>query len=57
MMMEKKVRPTRVDELADAVADAARSGQRLAIRGGGSKDGIGASEDDATVLVVRNAQT
>jgi glycolate oxidase FAD binding subunit len=35
-------RPTREDELADAVADAARNGATLAITGGGSKAAIGA---------------
>jgi glycolate oxidase FAD binding subunit len=43
-------RPASVADLADAIADAARSGTRLAIRGGGSKDGIGAPVADVTLL-------
>lgn len=37
--------PTREDEIADAVADAVRTGARLAIRGGGSKAAIGAATE------------
>ena len=44
------LRPARVDELADAIADAAHAGAKLAIRGGGSKSRIGGSDGDATVL-------
>ena len=44
------LRPTLADELVDAVADAARSGVRLDIRGGGSKAGVGAPTPDAAVL-------
>jgi len=39
------VRPTSVDELRDAVMEAARDGRRLEIRGGGSKTAIGAPRD------------
>ncbi|GLV24543.1 glycolate oxidase subunit GlcE [Sphingobium sp. Cam5-1] len=41
-MMEQPSLPTREDELADVIADAAREGVRLAITGGGSKSGFGA---------------
>jgi len=46
----KSVKPTRADELADAIASAARSSERLAIRGGGSKDDIGRPVRAAAVL-------
>ena len=49
-MSGKIFRPTRVDELAEAIAAAAHNGQKVAIRGGGSKSPIGGSDGDATVL-------
>jgi glycolate oxidase FAD binding subunit len=39
------LRPTTAQELCDAVADAAASGRRLEIRGGGSKAAIGAPRE------------
>jgi glycolate oxidase FAD binding subunit len=39
------VRPTTLDELQDAIADAGRTGARLEIRGGGSKADIGAPRE------------
>jgi len=39
------LRPTTIDELRDAVADAARTGAKLEIRGGGSKADIGAPRE------------
>jgi glycolate oxidase FAD binding subunit len=48
-MVETVVRPTCSRELADAICEAANSGARLSIRGGGSKDGIG-DRVDATTL-------
>jgi glycolate oxidase FAD binding subunit len=43
------LRPTSVDELQDAVADAARAGAKLEIRGGGSKADIGAPREAAVL--------
>jgi glycolate oxidase FAD binding subunit len=37
--------PTREDELADAIADAVRTGERIELRGGGSKAAVGAPRD------------
>lgn len=48
--MAAAIRPTREDELVDTIADAVRSGARIAVRGGGSKDGIGAPAPDAVTL-------
>jgi glycolate oxidase FAD binding subunit len=42
---------TREDELADAIADAVRTGERIELRGGGSKAAVGAPRD-ARVLGV-----
>lgn len=44
------IHPGSADEVAEAVATAAARGERLTIRGGGSKDGVGAPNDDAVVL-------
>jgi glycolate oxidase FAD binding subunit len=44
------LRPRDAAELCAAVADAAASGTRLAIRGGGSKDGIGGSVEESVRL-------
>ena len=41
------LRPTTIDDLQDAVADAARTGAKLEIRGGGSKADIGAPREAA----------
>jgi glycolate oxidase FAD binding subunit len=46
----KTLRPTRIDELSDVIADAVRNGERLAIRGGASKRDIGRSEAQVTAL-------
>jgi glycolate oxidase FAD binding subunit len=46
----KTQRPTRIDELFAVIADALRNGERLAIRGGGSKRDIGCPEEQATIL-------
>jgi glycolate oxidase FAD binding subunit len=42
--------PTSVDELAGIVTGAASDGRRLTLRGGGSKNAIGAPETDAAVV-------
>jgi glycolate oxidase FAD binding subunit len=47
------VSPTSETELCDAVTAAADAGTRLRIRGGGSKDGIGAPSDDVAILDMR----
>ena len=44
------IRPLREDELVDAIADAARSGARLAIAGGGSKRAVGCPSPAANML-------
>lgn len=44
--------PTSVDELSDAIADAARAGTPIEIRGGGTKAAIGAPRD-AAILDMR----
>jgi glycolate oxidase FAD binding subunit len=44
------LRPTDADELAGIVTAAAGTGQRLELRGGGSKAAIGAPEHDATIV-------
>jgi glycolate oxidase FAD binding subunit len=43
------IRPTTEDDLKDAIADAARAGARLEIRGSGSKAGIGAPREAAVL--------
>ena len=45
-----RLRPGSVDDLRDAIADAARTGATLAIRGGASKDGVGRPEPLAQTL-------
>jgi glycolate oxidase FAD binding subunit len=45
--------PTTTDDLRDAIADATRSGIRLAIRGGGSKAPLGHDTPDAAILDMR----
>lgn len=49
-MEPKVIRPETAADLADAIAGAARTGEKLAIRGGGSKAEIGAPTPDATWL-------
>ena len=43
--------PAREDEIADAIADAARGEERLAITGGGSKAGFGAPAEARTLAM------
>lgn len=45
--------PDSPDELIDAIATAARAGTKIALRGGGSKDGLGASTSDAQIIDMR----
>ncbi|WP_380871697.1 2-hydroxy-acid oxidase [Sphingomonas sp. DBB INV C78] len=51
-MNDQQILPTREDEIADAIADAGRDGDRLSITGGGSKAGFGAPVD-ARLLSLR----
>jgi glycolate oxidase FAD binding subunit len=44
------LRPRDQDDIVDAIADAAREGGRLEIRGGGSKADVGAPRDGASLL-------
>jgi len=44
------LKPTSAAELADAITDAAGTGTRLALRGGGSKATVGAPVEDAAVI-------
>ncbi|WP_156678569.1 glycolate oxidase subunit GlcE [Sphingomonas profundi] len=44
------LRPESEEELVRIVSAAASAGERLALRGGGSKAGVGAPEGDATIL-------
>lgn len=48
--MPDSLRPTTVEELRDLIAGAAREGSKLRLRGGGSKDPIGAPTPDVAVL-------
>lgn len=48
--MTDTLRPTTTNELCDAIASAASDGSKLRIRGGGSKDAIGASTPTAHAL-------
>lgn len=47
--MNDQIQPREVTELAGIIATAARAGQRLSIRGGGSKDGAGAPSGAMTL--------
>jgi glycolate oxidase FAD binding subunit len=49
--------PQNAGDLADLIADAARAGRKVAIAGGGSKDGIGAPSDTAMRLDMRGFST
>jgi glycolate oxidase FAD binding subunit len=51
--MSQMVRPTDVDELRAVIAEAAGRGGKLRLRGGGSKDGVGAPTPDADLLDMR----
>jgi glycolate oxidase FAD binding subunit len=51
--MSDAIRPDSVDALAAIVAEAARDGTRLRLRGGGSKDAIGAPTPDARIVDMR----
>jgi len=48
--MTDTLRPTTTDELCDAIASAASDGTKLGIRGGGSKEAIGAPTPTARTL-------
>jgi glycolate oxidase FAD binding subunit len=47
------LRPASAADLADAIADAARVGTRLELRGGGSKADIGAPRPDSAIVDMR----
>jgi glycolate oxidase FAD binding subunit len=51
--MADAIRPDSADALAAIVAEAARDGTRLWLRGGGSKDAIGAPTPDARIVDMR----
>jgi glycolate oxidase FAD binding subunit len=51
--MADAVRPESADALAAIVAEAARDGTRLRLRGGGSKDAVGAPTPDARIVDMR----
>jgi glycolate oxidase FAD binding subunit len=51
--MADAIRPDSADALAAIVAEAARDGTRLRLRGGGSKDAIGAPTPDARIVDMR----
>jgi glycolate oxidase FAD binding subunit len=51
--MADAIRPDSADALAAIVAEAARDGTRLRLRGGGSKDAIGAPTQDARIVDLR----
>ncbi|HEX7694505.1 MAG TPA: FAD-binding protein, partial [Sphingomonas sp.] len=51
--MADPIRPDSADALAAIIADAARSGTRLRLRGGGSKDAIGAPTPEARIIDMR----
>jgi glycolate oxidase FAD binding subunit len=46
----ERLRPTTADELAEIIGAAAAGNRRLALRGGGSKAGIGAPAEGATIV-------
>ncbi|WP_296616979.1 glycolate oxidase subunit GlcE [Sphingomonas sp.] len=52
-MMADAIRPDSADALAAIIADAASDGTRLRLRGGGSKDAIGAPTPDARIVDMR----
>ncbi len=45
--------PESPDELIDAITAATRAGTKISLRGGGSKDGFGASTPDAQIIDMR----
>lgn len=51
--MADSIRPDSIDALCAVVADAAQRGGRLRLRGGGSKDAIGAPTPDARTVDMR----
>lgn len=51
--MADAIRPDSADALAAIVAEAARDGTRLRLRGGGSKDAVGAPTPDARIVDMR----
>jgi len=51
--MTDAIRPDSADALAAVIADAARDGTKLRLRGGGSKDAIGAPTPDARIVDMR----
>jgi glycolate oxidase FAD binding subunit len=51
--MADAFRPDSTDALAGIIADAARDGTRLRLRGGGSKDAIGAPTPEARIVDMR----
>lgn len=51
--MADAIRPDSADALATIVAEAARDGTRLRLRGGGSKDAIGAPTPDVRIVDMR----
>jgi glycolate oxidase FAD binding subunit len=51
--MVDAIRPDSADALAAIVAEAARDGTRLRLRGGGSKDAVGAPTQDARIVDMR----
>lgn len=51
--MPDAIRPDSADALATIIADAASDGTRLRLRGGGSKDAIGAPTPDARIVDMR----
>jgi len=48
--MTENVRPDSIDALCAVIADAAQRGDKLRLRGGGSKDTIGAATPDARIV-------
>ena len=51
--MADAIRPDSADALAAIVAEAARDGTRLRLRGGGSKDAVGAPTQDTRIVDMR----
>jgi len=51
--MADALRPDSADALAAIIAEAARDGTRLRLRGGGSKDAVGAPTPDARIVDMR----
>ncbi|HEX7071042.1 MAG TPA: glycolate oxidase subunit GlcE [Rhodothermales bacterium] len=51
--MSDALRPATLEELRDAIAGAARAGSKLRLRGGGSKDAVGAPTPEVAALDMR----